>query len=226
MALKLRLPGVEETTSWGEPTLKAHGKLWVWWSPHEDAPVFKVPFEEREVLVEAAPDTFFFTPHYKSHPLVLVRPEKLDLDWAKANLIRVWRDQAPKRVLKAYDEAQAAQEITPDHRRAPGDTATQSSWQVLNSGRCDCTRLVRRDLTLPGTIPYAPDLEAALRRSTDFARASSHAHRGGRARAAGAARRAVRRRDAARLQGRSRRAPAAPDRMPRRASRSPRTAPS
>ena len=107
MALKLRLPGVEETTSWGELTLKAHGKLWVWWSPHEDAPVFKVPFEEREVLVEAAPDTFFFTPHYKSYPLVLVYPEKLDLAWAKANLIRVWREQAPKRVLKAYDESQA-----------------------------------------------------------------------------------------------------------------------
>ena len=33
-------------------------------------------------------------------------------------------------------------------------------------------------MTLPGTIPYAPDLEAALRRSTDFARASSHANAG------------------------------------------------
>jgi hypothetical protein len=106
MALRLGLPAVEETTSWGEPTLKAHGKLWVWWSPHEDAPVFKVPFEEREMLLEADPDTFFVTPHYKSHPLVLVRPQKLDLAWAKANLIRVWRAQAPKRLLKAYDEAQ------------------------------------------------------------------------------------------------------------------------
>ena len=28
-------------------------------------------------------------------------------DWARANLIRVWRAQAPKRVLKAYDAAQA-----------------------------------------------------------------------------------------------------------------------
>ncbi len=106
VALKLGLPGVEETTSWREPVLKAHGKLWVWWSPHEDAPVFKVPFEERDMLLEVAPDTFFVTPHYKSHPLILMRPDKLDLDWAKANLIRVWRAQAPKRVLKAHDEAQ------------------------------------------------------------------------------------------------------------------------
>jgi hypothetical protein len=68
--LSLGLPGVEETISWGQPTLKAHGKLWVWWSQHEDAPVFKVPFEEREILVEAEPSTFFVTTHYKGHPLV------------------------------------------------------------------------------------------------------------------------------------------------------------
>lgn len=108
LALALGLPGVEETTSWGQPTLKAHGKLWVWWSPKEDAPVFKVPFEEREFLVEADPDTFFFTPHYRSHPLILVRPDRLDREWAEANLLRVWRDQAPKRVLKAYDRTRQA----------------------------------------------------------------------------------------------------------------------
>lgn len=103
LALSLKLPNIEETTSWGQPTLKAHGKLWVWWSPHEDAPVFKVPFEERDVLVEAEPERFFFTPHYGNHPLVLVRPEKLDPAWTRANLIKVWRAQAPKRVLKEYD---------------------------------------------------------------------------------------------------------------------------
>jgi hypothetical protein len=30
---KLALPSVEKTTSWDQPTLNAHGKLWVWWSP-------------------------------------------------------------------------------------------------------------------------------------------------------------------------------------------------
>ncbi len=105
LALGLCLPGVVETTSWGEPCLKAHGKLWVWWSPSEDAPVFKVPFEEREILTEADPGTFFFTPHYRNHPLVLMRPERFDPEWATANLVRVWRSQAPKRFLKAFDAA-------------------------------------------------------------------------------------------------------------------------
>jgi hypothetical protein len=109
VALGLRLPGIEETASMGQPTLKAHGKLWVWWSPHADAPVFKVPFEERDVLLDAAPETFFTTAHYKGSPMILVRPEKLDLAWARANLMKVWRAQAPKRVLKAYDAAHGGQ---------------------------------------------------------------------------------------------------------------------
>jgi hypothetical protein len=104
LALSLDLPNVVETTSWGQPTLKAHGKLWAWWSPHEDAPVFKTTFEERDFLIEADPDTFFFTDHYRAHPLVLVRPAKLDPAWAKARLLKTWRDMAPKKILKAYDE--------------------------------------------------------------------------------------------------------------------------
>lgn len=108
LALSLKLPGVTEAVSWGQPCLKAHGKLWFFWSPKEEAPVFKVPFEERDMLVEADPDTYFYTDHYRNYELVLARPEKLDLAWARENLLRVWREQASKRVLKAFDEAAGA----------------------------------------------------------------------------------------------------------------------
>ena len=107
LALGLDLPGVEETTSWGQPTLKAHGKLWVWWSPHEDAPVLEVSIEEREILLAAEPERFFVTDHYRGHRLVLMRPEMLDLDWVRMNLLKVWRAQAPKRALRAFDAARA-----------------------------------------------------------------------------------------------------------------------
>jgi hypothetical protein len=103
LALSLGLPEVVETTSWGEPCLKAHGKLWTWWSPSANAPVFKVPIEEREILVEAEPQRFFVTPHYRAHGLVLMRLETFDRDWAVANLRRVWRAQAPKRFLQRFD---------------------------------------------------------------------------------------------------------------------------
>jgi hypothetical protein len=108
LALSLNLPHVIETTSWGQPTLKAHGKLWAWWSPSEHVPVFKTTFDERDFLIEVDPDTYFVTPHYKGHQLILARPENLDPEWARDRLLKTWRDMAPKRVLKAYDEAQAA----------------------------------------------------------------------------------------------------------------------
>jgi hypothetical protein len=106
LALSLELPGVLETTAWGNPCLKAHGKMWTWWSPSENAPVFKVSREEREILIEAEPDRFFLTPHYQAHPLVLMRPAAFDAEWAIANLHRTWRAQAPKRFLKQFDAEQ------------------------------------------------------------------------------------------------------------------------
>ncbi len=129
LALSLDLPGVTEAVSWGQPCLKAHGKLWFFWSPKENAPVFKVPFEERDMLVEADPKTYFYTDHYRNWELVLARPDRVDLDWARANLIRVWREQAPKRVLKAYDEAHASrrQVVTPSVREP--QVSPRRSWR-------------------------------------------------------------------------------------------------
>ena len=104
LALSLDLPRVEEATSWGQPCLKAHGKLWCWWSAKEDAPVFKMPSqEERDVLLEAEPDRFFTTDHYRPHALILMRPDQFDAEWACHNLLQSWRTMAPKRFLKTYD---------------------------------------------------------------------------------------------------------------------------
>lgn len=105
MALALDLPNIVETTAWGNPVLKAHGKMWAWWSPTEDAPVFKVSKDEREMLIELDPAVFFVTDHYRPHGLVLARPDKLDRDWAKGKLMQMWRELAPKKVLKAWEES-------------------------------------------------------------------------------------------------------------------------
>jgi hypothetical protein len=93
---------VTEAVSWGQPCLKAHGKIWFFWSPRENAPVFKVSFEERDFLINNEPDTFFFTDHYRNHQLVLARPEMIDRAWIRLNLDRVWREMAPKRLLKSW----------------------------------------------------------------------------------------------------------------------------
>lgn len=107
-ALGLGLPEVFETTAWNNPCLKAHGKMWCWWSPYVDAAVFRAVKEEREMLIAADPETFLLHPHYAPHNLVLVQAGRIDEGWARARLIRHWRDVAPKRWLKAWEDAQGA----------------------------------------------------------------------------------------------------------------------
>ncbi len=102
-ALTLGLPMVEDGTAWGNVCLRAHGKMWVWWSPYVDAAVFKCDRDEREMLLEADPDTFVLHPHYAAHALILVRGGRIDPAWAGPRLTRQWRAAAPKRWLKAWD---------------------------------------------------------------------------------------------------------------------------
>ena len=101
-ALSLDLPEVDETKSWGNPVLKAHGKLWVWWSPYIDAAVFKADREERDMLRDADPERFVSHPHHEAHNLLLVAAGRIDPAWAEARLRRTWEDMAPKRWLKAW----------------------------------------------------------------------------------------------------------------------------
>ena len=104
-AQSLDLPRITLEHPWGNEALKAHGRMWCWWSPYEDAAVFRAGRDEREMLIEADPETFFLHPHYRNHDLVLVRAGRIDPDWARPRLIRDWRAAAPKRWLKEWDAA-------------------------------------------------------------------------------------------------------------------------
>lgn len=105
-ALSFGLPKVEDSMSWGNPGLKAHGKLWCWWSPYVDAAVFKGSIEEREILHSAAPETFVLHDHYRNHGLILVAAGRIERDWAEARLRDTWAAMAPKRWLKAWHAGQ------------------------------------------------------------------------------------------------------------------------
>lgn len=78
--LALKLPNVEEGTSYGTPALKVKGKLFVRLREEGDAIVLRMPFEQREGLMADDPKTYYITDHYREYPWVLVRLDAVRAD--------------------------------------------------------------------------------------------------------------------------------------------------
>jgi len=103
-ALILSLPDTEEGTSYGYPSFKAGGKFLTRIRDEDDSLVVYVPStDERDMLIEAEPQTFHLTDHYRSYPIVLARIAGVDAAWLKAHMIRRWRRVASRKAVKAWD---------------------------------------------------------------------------------------------------------------------------
>lgn len=97
----LTLPQVEATTKYdGSPLLKLRGCFLAGLAAHPSAEpdtlVVRASFEEREWLLEDAPDTYYLTDYYKPYPLVLVRLSRVDRDALHDLLSVSWRLTAMK----------------------------------------------------------------------------------------------------------------------------------
>ena len=104
-AIVLGFPGVEEGASYGKPAFLVNKKFFTRLRREDQRLVLMdISFDEREMLMEADPATFHFTAHYKDYPSVLARLETVDPGSLRNLLERRWRNVAPKRVVKAYDE--------------------------------------------------------------------------------------------------------------------------
>jgi hypothetical protein len=107
--IALSFPGCEEGTSYGRPSFLVNGKFFTRLRREDNAMVLmEVPFDEREMLMEADPETFFFTSHYKDYPAVLARLEHLHPGSFRGFLERRFRKVAKKSVVKAWEAEQAA----------------------------------------------------------------------------------------------------------------------
>ncbi len=65
--------------------------------------VRRVPFEEREMLMEREPETYFITGHYRDYPTVLVRISAVAEPVFRTLFERNWRAAAAKKFLKEFD---------------------------------------------------------------------------------------------------------------------------
>ena len=97
----LALPDVEATTRYdGSPVLKLGGCFMAGLATHPSAEpdtlVVRVGDEEREWLLEDAPETYYLTDYYRSYPLVLVRLSRIERDALRDVLSVSWRLTAEK----------------------------------------------------------------------------------------------------------------------------------
>jgi len=84
-AVGLTLPDVESATRYdGSPLLKVGGSFMAGLATHPSAEpatlVVRADADERELLIEDAPQTYYVTDYYRKYPLVLARLSRLDRD--------------------------------------------------------------------------------------------------------------------------------------------------
>jgi hypothetical protein len=97
----LALPGVEATTRYdGSPVLKVGGIFMAGLATHRSAEpetlVVRSGLQEREWLIEDAPETYYLTDYYRSYPLVLVRLSQIHRDALRDLLSASLRLTLPK----------------------------------------------------------------------------------------------------------------------------------
>ena len=83
--LGLAWPDVEAGTKYdGSPVLKCCGCFMAGVAMHASAEpdtlVVRVDLEDRQWLLDEAADTYYVTPYYEPHPVVLVRLPRIDRD--------------------------------------------------------------------------------------------------------------------------------------------------
>lgn len=99
-----QLAEVEDSTSYGTPSLKVRGQLLACIAINKSAEpgslMIRVPFDRRDELIAEAPDIYYVTDHYVSYPSVLVRMSRVHPDALKDLLSMSLTFVANKKTVK------------------------------------------------------------------------------------------------------------------------------
>lgn len=103
-AFALTLPDTTLENFYGTPCPKVNGKAFV--SPGREPDSFHVmaPHEEKAILLETDPKTFWQTDHYRNWPGLLVRYGSADPERVRTVICRAWWDRAKRPQRLAFGE--------------------------------------------------------------------------------------------------------------------------
>ena len=103
--LLLALPGVEEGPCYGTPGFRVRKKFLARLRDDGRTLVVKCGDDERDFRMEADPEAFFTTDHYRGYPTVLVRLASVNPADLRAVLEEAWCRAAPQRLVAAFHRA-------------------------------------------------------------------------------------------------------------------------
>lgn len=102
-AIALSFPGVAEHVTHGTPSIKVGSKFLLREREPGILAMGRPSMDERDFLLEADPDMFFVTDHYRGYPYVLIRLDRITPDHFRALFETIWRDKALKRYIMAHE---------------------------------------------------------------------------------------------------------------------------
>jgi len=98
------LPEVVEDLWYGTPALKVRKRAFSRLKENgQDVLFILESVEEQEALIDARPDLYFITDHYRGYGSVLARLAVLDVAECRVRLERGWRLKAPPALVRAFD---------------------------------------------------------------------------------------------------------------------------
>ena len=100
--LALSFPEAEEQPHWGNPSFRVRKRIFATLGEYEGVVVLKIPVNEQEGLLQAAPDAFVLNAWSKQGWLG-VKLGTIEPELFEDLLEGAWRRVAPKRAIKAFD---------------------------------------------------------------------------------------------------------------------------
>lgn len=101
--MALDLPGVEQSTSYGTPSLKVQKKFMARLREEDVLVLAAVDDIEQRMLMDTRPEVYFKTPHYEGHPSILIRLSRVAPEELEELIGQSWRRLASKRLLALKD---------------------------------------------------------------------------------------------------------------------------
>lgn len=105
------LEGVDLGTAYDSPCLRVNKKMIACIAINKQAEpnslMIRMPIEQRDALIDEAPDVYYLKPHYEPYPCVLVRLNRVHRDALRDLLTGAWRAASVTRARRPRKTASA-----------------------------------------------------------------------------------------------------------------------